>query len=104
MTHMIVFESTNSEENLNCNKSEKLSFIYKWDNNKKDSFLNIMNSEDMCNHFENLGCNIDMSNSIEDLDSNLKEFYSYIENVCNPLFKRNYKMVNNVKKINHGMT
>ena len=67
-----LFESTNSEENLNCNKSEKLSFIYKWDNNKKDSFLNIMNSDDMCNHFEHLGCNIDMSNSIEDLDSNLK--------------------------------
>ena len=36
-----------------------------------------------------MGCKIDMSDTTEELDSNLKEFYSCVENVFNPLIKTN---------------
>ena len=74
--------------NDSCN-GEKLTHTYKWDSDKKEMFLNSLQSDDLCTEMENLSSRINMSSTFNDMDENLSDLYSYVENVYDPLFKKN---------------
>ncbi|XP_052276939.1 uncharacterized protein LOC127876070 [Dreissena polymorpha] len=67
----------------------KLLYKYKWDDSKKDLYMNVLSSEENTIHFESLCGNILLSNSHEDLDLNVKTFTDILDGVCKPIFKHN---------------
>ena len=64
-------------------------YKYKWDDSKKDLYMNVLSSEENTIHFESLCGNILLSNSHEDLDLNVKTFTDILDGVCKPIFKQN---------------
>ena len=76
---------------MTCN--EKLSQVYKWDDGKKDQFLASLNSKEICHKMEKLSENLNMLDKSEDLDLNLKEFYSCVKTVLVTHFSKKYDFI-----------
>ena len=72
----------------NMNETE-LGHKYTWDNCKSNEFKDTINSLEIRNKISNIEQNLNAVESAIDIDSNLNEFYTVINDVCSPLFKVN---------------
>jgi len=79
--------STHSTDVNNHN----LSYMYRWKNERKDMYIESLETEEIHDKFNLLCDSIHLSQSTADLDSNLICFTDILADVCDPLFKKNIR-------------
>jgi len=73
---------------------EHITFKYKWDSQKKDTYLNLLNSEDVLLQLDSVCHNANNAENKTDINENLNLFCTVLDNVCTSLFKRVWKKMN----------
>ena len=67
--------------------------MYKWDNIKKDLYVNALSADEISHQLDMLSQTIDVAENTSDINDSLHSFCNVLGEVTSPLFKKN--MFNN---------
>ena len=70
-----------------------LQYIYRWDNNKKQEYLDALNSHTVSGGIFSIKNQLNDVTNENELNENVNAFYNLFSSVCDPLFKK--KIVKN---------
>ncbi|KAL4236139.1 hypothetical protein ACF0H5_004525 [Mactra antiquata] len=70
-----------NEENIKNNYNH-VPLKYKWNNNKKYDYINACNEPSVINYLDNLTHLLTNSHDVDDVKSNLNDFYTIVNNIC----------------------
>ena len=70
-----------------CNYSRN-EYKYVWDENRATTYTHALNLDDNIEKLHELKTNMERSTSENDIESNIDEFYSYMCNIVDPMFKK----------------
>ena len=67
---------------------EFVEYTYKWDNDKKDMYINTLSSDIVKDKLTSVTVDLQFVQCPDDIDTNLDSFYSIIDGVCGPIFRK----------------
>ena len=77
--------SNNRHNDSKDNNSNRINFVYKWNNSKVDQYKQRLNSERFMKSMNDLTQSLDGS-SDESISQNIESFSNILNNECKPLF------------------
>ena len=84
---VISHDSISNDDCMN-NFGSFCNFKYVWKDNEVDSYQNALQSNNVQGVLNDLKSNISNLTTVDELNQNVKSFQEIIEEVCNPLFKK----------------
>ena len=84
---VISHDSISNDDFMN-NFGSFCNFKYVWKDNEVDSYQNALQSNNVQGVLNDLKSNISNLTTVDELNQNVKSFKEIIEEVCNPLFKK----------------
>ena len=101
--HCIVSFSLNTF--IDCRETAKdegrdLQFVYRWDNDKKQDYLDALNSDSVLKGISVIKNQLNEVTNENELNGNVNEFYTLFSGVYDPLFKRKFSSKGEIFKDN----
>ena len=78
----------NGLENRNNEEKEYINFSFSWRDNKRESYINSINTDQFTQFISQLDVSIDQASNTNEIETCLSSFVEGIEKVCIPLFSR----------------